>query len=330
MRERRILYLNPQGYNNLFLYDIEFINSSGSKSIDYICNSQVNTWTNSIELKENGTIYPVFSYSESFAIFKYIHSWMKAINIVRKNKYDVIHLQWFKVPLIDIVFILLIKVLSKRPRIVFTKHNIKEHKKSVLNLQNFNRLIFSLVDEILVHDQRALRYYRLWFKIPKIRCVNHGPIVYNTDAIRPSEVSHEGYYLFIGDETQLYKGPEFVRSFCKDLSGSETLVILGKFESLANEAIVLNRYVRDEELIWLIKNAKAVYMPYQKTISQSAVAWLAVGYNANILINNIYLYRYLKEECRYPNIWTNKNEIGTTSRFHYKIQPWEANNGVYG
>ena len=103
------------------------------------------------------------------------------------------------------------------------------------------------------------------------------------------------YLLFFG-RIEAYKGIEYlIRAFKRaNLNEDVKLVIAGKgelnYSSKDEQIVYLNRYIKDEEIAHLYKNASCIVYPYISA-TQSGVLSLATYFNKPILSSNIPFFR---------------------------------------
>lgn len=126
---------------------------------------------------------------------------------------------------------------------------------------------------------------------------NLGAHIPNVKEKKPEEcdVLNTPYFLFFG-RIDKYKGVEnLLRAFANRMDRQQSLVIAGKGtfseseESLiksTDNLTVLNRYIEDEEQIWLFKHAKALVLPYIEA-SQSGIIPIAYKFGIPVIVTNI-------------------------------------------
>ena len=104
----------------------------------------------------------------------------------------------------------------------------------------------------------------------------------------------EPYFLFFG-RIEKYKGLRILlKAFNEYEDNDKRLVIAGNGRftdeelQLANNqhTTTINRFINDGEMLWLIKNAKAVVLPYIEA-SQSGVIPIAYSYKVPVITSNV-------------------------------------------
>lgn len=100
------------------------------------------------------------------------------------------------------------------------------------------------------------------------------------------------YYLYIGT-LHPYKGVKFLCRAFQNMSINSKLIIAGGgFDSCLNEVkddkrfFIINRYIENDELVWLIKNCKAVICPYIAA-SQSGIVQTAFVFNKPLIATKV-------------------------------------------
>lgn len=115
------------------------------------------------------------------------------------------------------------------------------------------------------------------------------PEEFNTVSFRNRE-----YYLFFG-RIDKYKGIDSLLNTYTNYNGIIDLVIAGsgvlqtEWMDIINRdkrILLINRYIKDAEMIWLIKNANAVILPYVEA-SQSGVIPIAYSYGVPVITSNV-------------------------------------------
>ena len=109
----------------------------------------------------------------------------------------------------------------------------------------------------------------------------------NTETLNP-------FFLFFG-RIDKYKGIERLLEAYSSYSGTTPLVIAGSGEFTPRESALLdsinnvyliNRYVSDEDLVWLFSNCRAVMLPYIEA-SQSGVLAMAYHFGKPVAVSNL-------------------------------------------
>lgn len=121
-----------------------------------------------------------------------------------------------------------------------------------------------------------------------------GATMPKAEAVKPEEIKEEAFYLFFG-RIDKYKGiSRICKAYCK-LEGEKPLLILagkGTYTEEERECIkgdsrimTLNRYISDEEMLWLLEHAICVTLPYIEA-TQSGVLPVAFAYGKPAITSN--------------------------------------------
>jgi len=162
----------------------------------------------------------------------------------------------------------------------------------------------------------------------------------------PNEIDDMSKYILFFGRIDEYKGVDFLLNMFKTEHRLKNLklIIAGKsvmsFSWLNNDGnqniTILNRFISDEEMNWLFKNAEFVVLPY-KDASQSGIIPIAYHYGKPVLISNVdglieyvensktgYIYTNKGEFVEYTLALYENNKMMTESVLHYsKNLNWE-------
>ena len=286
---KKILYIDPQSGDNLAMYDYELL-SRINNDITYICSKTYN-------YKELDSInqIPIFSYtkyrSNLLKGISYLASLCKLCKIISKEKPEVIHIQWFRIPKIEYK---LYNYLKKKYnfKLIHTVHNILPH---VNGDQKHNQYLnlYNLCDGLIVHTQTtAINLSKLFLiKERKITIAPHGPLHYNfsNDEIQ-NEISkikdeyniNAKYVISMLGYQSLYKGTDLAieawrtstflvnnNQFCFVIAGKNKDYKTDKTSEDKN-MIIINDRLSDLQFAALMKMSNLILLPYRK-IDQSGV-----------------------------------------------------------
>lgn len=116
----------------------------------------------------------------------------------------------------------------------------------------------------------------------------------DADEKRPTEAISDNYFLFFG-RIDKYKGlPVLLKAYNKMPCGKLPLVVAGSGSLTAEErslcgnenVILINRYIEDGEMIWLIRNATCVVLPYIEA-TQSGIIPIAYHYGVPVITSDV-------------------------------------------
>lgn len=141
----KILYVDPMSYNNLAIYDKNLL-SNIKQEVLFIGNVKYKGD------KLGDKMRLIFTYSNfKYDIFKslfYIFNLLQLLLIILKESPKVIHIQWFKLPSFDFIYIKLLKFIKPKIKIVHTAHNVLPHNSGDKHIGIYNKL-YNKVDQII-------------------------------------------------------------------------------------------------------------------------------------------------------------------------------------
>ena len=192
---------------------------------------------------------------------------------------------------------------------LFTIHDpVKDHPTNKITLREKlkNVLIHKRRDEALNKSDKIVTLSpesgrQFGIKYPqylnKSIVFNLGAHIPNVKEKKPEECNElsSSFFLFFG-RIDRYKGIEaLLRAFANRKDRQQRLIIAGKgiftdaeeeLVRTTEDLIVLNRYIEDEEQIWLFRHAKALVLPYIEA-SQSGVIPIAYKFGVPVIVTNV-------------------------------------------
>lgn len=286
---RKLIYVDPQSYKNLSLYDYSLLKGMKNHTIIYCCNTQYD----GPEL-ENVEFLPIFNYRqemnpiEKFA--SYFLSLLKLVSVLKKERPDILHIQWWKQWDLDYFCLSIYKRYVKQ--IVFTAHNLVPHN-SGESMKCKCIKYYNKVDKIIVHDNKSKNELIRDFGVneKKISVIAHGILEFKVNEKEVETIMNE-----ISSKYQLkdklvfstmggqscYKGTDLIRdAFLNSefLMNSKDvfLVVAGKgnivtqeFANQCNNVWVADYALSDSEFQAVMRLTDVMLLPYRK-ISQSGV-----------------------------------------------------------
>ncbi|WP_297678215.1 glycosyltransferase family 4 protein [uncultured Bacteroides sp.] len=284
----RLLYIDPQSAYNLAQYDYSLL-SNMDVDITYCCSIKYDA--PSIV----GVDYRfVFNYAKYkwriFKAFSYILSILRVIAIVREIRPDVIHIQWWRLWIVDYVALYFYKRYCNC--VVFTAHNVMPHD-SGLRYKKKCSDYYNRVDKLIVHVNRTKEQLVKDFCIPaeKIFVIPHGVLnntVDNSAVGRYEEeleikynVKSKIVFSLLGYQS-LYKGTDILKSVLersKQLKNNSHIlfIIAGKGDIITPEmmneydnVLVINSFIPSEQLEAIMRVTDVQLLPY-RVISQSGI-----------------------------------------------------------
>ena len=225
------------------------------------------------------------------------------------GKPDVIHFQWF--PLLEVcsgehLAVKMMKLLSKRTKVVLTIHNVYPHTFSEENkakyLKRFQK-ISKMIDSFIVHTEETKRVVTNDFRIEKerVNVVHHGIFTPSNYSPKKNMVRENELHFIMYGNLSDYKGVDiFVEAISKlpeTYKKRVRGVIAGEMQNkelckkLQKDSQQLNiewypYFLPEQELNERIENSNVIVLPY-KHISQSGVLLLALYFRRYIITSDL-------------------------------------------
>lgn len=214
------------------------------------------------------------------------------------------HFQWLRFPILDgVILPLLIRIRGRK--VVYTAHNVLPHNKNNFFQKIQFKLVYKVVNHIVVHTEFIKKRLRDEFKInpSKVDVVIHG--VY--ERILHEEVTKEkarSYFnllpesfviLFFGGISK-YKGLDLLMESIDSLEEEGIQIFVAgsldskyetdfkrlceKYKSQNNVFVI--RRIRDNEVEFCFKAANVTALPYREA-SQSGVLFMSYAYGVPVI-----------------------------------------------
>lgn len=300
-----IVFIDPQSYNNLSLYDKGVLSELPQGMATFIGSTLWNC-----EPLDNAEMKLWFRYNSCknpvSKLLSYLMTLLKIARLVKKQKPKIVHIQWTRVMALDKIFAKYLQ--SKGIKVVHTAHNILPHNSGDKYKTQFGEY-YRLVDHIVVHSEMTKKEMIELFDLPseKISVIPHGIIDIEADytkmASRVEELRNQyglkGKLIFasIGAQSQ-YKGvdtiidvwtsnPKFANNpHCHlMLIGKNEGVDVSRLHGLSNVTIVDER-LSNLDFISFLKLSDVVLLPYRK-ISQSGVLFSALANDVPVIVSEV-------------------------------------------
>ncbi|MBW4670967.1 MAG: glycosyltransferase family 4 protein [Cyanomargarita calcarea GSE-NOS-MK-12-04C] len=228
-----------------------------------------------------------------------IKSMSKMMNLIRKQKPDVLHVQETNDPWYDLALL-----LNKMPPLVTTIHDVFRHpgdKDAVPGSEYTRRLSFYKSQQLIVHAHLLKDALIQQFHVPHARvCVlPHGELGSMYEKLATDKiVQREPYTILFYGRIWPYKGLKYLleaMSLIAERIPEIKLVIAGRGENLAEyfpdgcdskHYEMLNRFIPSEDVAGLFKRSTAVILPYIEA-SQSGVAAVAFAMGTPVIASNV-------------------------------------------
>lgn len=308
MTKFKLIYIDPMSYNNLGLYDLNLLlNIQDQSEIYFICSNKFE-YKNKISKVHIIDHYNYHNKPIIIKVLSYIISYFKTLIKVFLVRPDIVHIQWIKIPSLEIFGYKLIKLLNKKIFLIYTAHNIIPHDIKKVNI-NLYKKMYSIFDSIIVHSETTKLTLKNEFYIStkKISVINHGifdlsqtitdiskfNFIFNSYNIKYKS-NNEIIFSILGS-LSYYKGVDLIVEAWKTskllfLNKNVKLIIAGKptykFEILDNTNIYYDlNFLSNEEYYAYLKITDILLLPYRQ-ISQSGVLAAALFENVPVIVSN--------------------------------------------
>ena len=217
-----------------------------------------------------------------------------------KLKPEIIHYNWLCIPIIDLLFIKIFKLLNCK--VILTKHNFIQHDKNSLSFKEnaiFKESFRIFCLSHFVKNQFDNIYQKKITVIPHRNC--YEDVIKNKNTIVQSK--NKPLSLLLIGNIKKYKGVDFIIEVVKYLNEINFSVLLniigpGEFNyinriskkikklNLSDKIILKNEFLDFKSFYNAINNADIGVMPYIKA-SQSGTPYLFHKCNKPLIISNI-------------------------------------------
>ena len=289
MYMKKLVYVDPQSYSNLSMYDYSLLKGMKEHKIIYCCNKQYDGPS-----LENVEFRPIFSYRKDMnplvKIISYLFSVLKLVAILKFVRPDVLHIQWWKQWNLDYFFLSIYKKFASQ--IVFTAHNLVPHN-SGESMKTKCMKYYDKVDKIIVHDNNSKNELIKDFHVKedKIAVIAHGILEFNVnkdevisimdDISAKYSLKDKLVFASMGGQSP-YKGTDLIcdaylnSEFLKNndnvfiiIAGKGNIATPERFE-VYNNVWIANYSLSDSEFQAIMRLTDVMLLPYRK-ISQSGV-----------------------------------------------------------
>lgn len=291
---KKLVYVDPQSYRNLSMYDYSLLKGVKNYKIIYCCNKQYDG-----PVLENVEFRPIFIYRQDMnsivKLLSYLCSLINLLFILKKERPDVLHIQWWKQWNLDYSFLSIYKRYVKQ--IVFTAHNLVPHD-SGEQMKVKCMKYYDKVDKIIVHDNNSRKELVRDFKVleNKIAVIAHGILEFAVDEdevqnamnmySKKHQLRDKLVFATMGGQS-LYKGTDLI---CDAFAASDYLqnnedvflIIAGKgniatqeFAKKFNNVLIADYELSDSDFQAIMRLTDVLLLPYRK-ISQSGVLLTAI------------------------------------------------------
>ncbi|MCJ7772593.1 MAG: glycosyltransferase [Desulfobacterales bacterium] len=227
------------------------------------------------------------------------------------TKADVLHAQWWSLPLFPVYAFICLGFKLRGIPIVFTVHNVLPHEKSSL-YRTLTRVLFKLVNTFIVHTSHNVDQMFQCYNISKDRIIRipHGTLDFhvkkhkdrNTTRREMGFEPNNKVVLFFG-AIRPYKGLDtLLNSFSEVLKiiPESRLLIAGKlwekwqpyeniikFLEMDDYVTAFLDYVPSGEVYKFFSSSDLVVLPYTRFDSQSGVGTTAISFRKPLIVTGV-------------------------------------------
>ena len=297
----RVSIVDPVGgHGGMDYYDYGLAQGLGGNNLNvnyYTCNkTNVRFYDN---VQTNATFGNVWENKGLFKLLAFLSGYVKAFKNAKRAKSEVLHFQFFGLGKINLI-VLAIASLFKQKKVV-TLHDIESFHKG--SSKFIAKLCLTLIDGIIVHNQFSKSEFEKNFKFNgKTSIIPHGNYLPFVETQPLNSKSPLINILFFGQIKEV-KGIDVLLDAMEKVvkkSNHYHLTIAGrpwktevkyyedkiKKMGLSNHVTTHFKYIKDEDVDQLYKNASIIVMPYKK-IYQSGVLLLSLSYGRTVIASDL-------------------------------------------
>ena len=303
MPEPRIIYIDPQSYHNLSVYDYHVLTALALPVL-YLCSSCYD-----YKPVQGVVQKPVFNYNRIgnplLKALSYAASLVRVALCIMRTRPRVVHVQWMKMPAVELPLYCWLRHRCGF-RLVYTAHNVLPHNASASVAGTYAR-IYRRADALIVHAEYSKQQIIQMAGVDadKIYVARHGlipqvhqPITAAQKAEWDTRYRLQGKLVFasLGEQSH-YKGTDLLqRAWLNSPTlrhGNCVLVVAGKqkqinLEPLANcdNVVMVNRRLSNEEFYYFLSHTDVYVLPYRE-ISQSGALLTAMAAHVGCVVSNV-------------------------------------------
>jgi len=294
MGSKKILFVDPMSRNNLGIYDKNLLsNLMGEKYFFASKGFQFNEISNT-KIIHN---YNYYKKRGMLKIFSYMHSQMKLFLWVLIHKPEIVHIQWVKAPVLDMIVLFFMRFLSRKIKIVYTVHNLLPHDSFGKKIFYIYYVLYRLFDGIIVHADRTKKELVNLFCIEEIiiKEIPHGVLKYEMNEINHRMYPNKIVFSMTGI-LNYYKGVDIlIDAWTSNKALIENdnihLIIAGTGNILIEKIpekcniTIINRFLTDREYQNIINSTDVGILPYRQ-ISQSGVLLSLLAEHKPVIVSD--------------------------------------------
>lgn len=305
----RIFYIDPQSMINLAKYDYHLLQGI-DMPVYYFCSKYYDA-----AAAPRVRYKKVFTYnklgSNSLKAVSYVCSWLTIMLHVITLRPKVVHIQWFRIPLFDLMMVRLLQGVF-RIKVVFTAHNLLPHQGNESKNTRVFHQAYHTFNHIIVHSQFTKQELIGQFQVDadRIKVIRHGILPLDVDEkhyaaeqalLDRKYASLKGKTVFSALGYQnFYKGTDLLARVWAETpelrSNKEAmLLIIGKVNAADMDLSMLegidnvvfdSRRIPDAEFLYLLRHTSVYLLPYRE-ISQSGAMLTVLTEHVPLLLTDV-------------------------------------------
>lgn len=237
---------------------------------------------------------------------EYVNAYKKIIKLVKKEKYEYVEIEWCLMYKLDRLFL---KIIKKYSQVIYKAHNVIPHEHGEKKIPDLSS-IYSIADYIIFHGIKIKDEFSSLFPSickEKVIIQPFGTFDINTsfdegivpEIIRNKIAAFATIYIFFGGLFYNKGVDRLVDSWVKGDNHNSLLIIAGKASSdyyeyknqkdlicSTNNILLLDEFVCDNTLSYLITKSDAVIIPYRHA-SMSGVLFTSSAFSKPVLCTNV-------------------------------------------
>lgn len=224
---------------------------------------------------------------------------------------DLLHAQWWSLPLFPVYWTICLLFKQRRKPIVFTVHNVLSHDRSRV-YEKLSGLLFGFGDHFIVHSARGKHQMQRHYLIPenKISVIPHGSLDFHvcssTDQNQARQklgFDEKDQIILLFGAIRPYKGVDTAIRAMEKVAVNlprARLLIAGKLwedwapyerlikgKSLSGHVVHYLEYVPSAQVHYFFQAADICIFPYRHFDSQSGAGATAVSFKKPLIVSNV-------------------------------------------
>lgn len=226
-------------------------------------------------------------------------------------KVDVLHAQWWSLPLAPVYAIVLSLCRARKIPVVFTVHNVLSHEKTGL-YETISGMLYPLGNHFIVHTDRNVEQLKSYYQIShdRISRIPHGALDFMVEKVEDREglrremgIEKNDPVILLFGAIRFYKGVDTAieaLGLVQEEIPNARLLVAGKlwesFEpyreliqkhSLEKNVILKLDYIPSNEVYRYFEASDLVVLPYHHFDSQSGVGSCAISFEKPMIVTDV-------------------------------------------